>query len=325
MSSSTTIYSDWGWDDIFASAVLASALIRKGYKVFLEFPSVNERRGLIINKSYSVGITHRDGATLINSVALEYLNDRKLGLVLKYDSEGRSDVLMRLAGMNSLTEVTLEYVQTLNEKIDIPNQILNDIIAMNAMRMDRLSRIGKIMYRALKMNYNSKEFRNIMYNFAYSVVRFKTLKLPEALIRESEKYDKAIELINDLIRSKHYIELGNVKVIAISSNFNNDFIKKNINLLKAVAYDALIKICRNEGLAMLIHETELGHIMRICLLRRDVSFVSIIKAIPTDLSDRLMVTLRGNHILIRFKDPKESSFDRMLNIASKIVSTVLTT
>ncbi len=323
MSSNITIYSDWSWDDIFATAILALALTRKGYKVFLEFPSPLERRNLILSKCYCVGITHRDGATLINSTALEYLSDRKLGLVLRYDGEGRSNILMRLVGVNSLTEVALEYIQTLNENISIPEQILNDVIAMNTSRLDKLSRIGKIMYKAFKVNYSSKEFRSIMYSFAYTVVNSKTLKIPEQLNREAEKYEKALELLNELIKNKHYIELGSIKVVTISSSFNDEFIKQNISLLRAVGYDALLKLCRSDGIALLIQETELGYVMRICLLRRDISFVDIIKSIPQNLIDKLLVTLRGNHILIRFREPSNGSLDVMLDIASKIASSIM--
>ncbi len=324
MPSSTTIYSDWGWDEVFSSAVLAIALSRKGYKVFIEFPTPLERRGLVISRSYSVGITHRDGATLINSLALEYINDRKLGLVIKYNGEGKSEILMRFANASSLTEVTMEYVSTMNERVDVPQQILNDIVAMNNMRLDKLSRVGRIMYRALKMNYSNKEFRNLMYSFAISVITTKSLKIPDSLAREASKYDIAMDLGNKLIKNRHYIDLNGVKVITVSSKFNDDFIKKNITLLKSVAYDILVKTCRSDGFAILIQETELGHTMRVCLLRRDVSFINVIKSIPPELSQRLLITLRGNHIIIKFKNPSESSLDAMLDIATKIVSAVAT-
>ncbi len=324
MPTSTTIYSDWSWDDIFSSAVLAIALSRKGYKVFIEFPTPLERRGLIISRSYSVGITHKDGATLLNSLALEYINDRKLGLVIKYDGEGKSDILMRFANASSLTEVTMEYVSTMNERVEVPQQILNDIIAMNNMRLDKLSRVGRVMYRALKMNYSNKEFRHLMYSFAISVITTKSLKIPDQLIREASKYDIAMELGNKLIKESHYIDMNGVKVITVSSKFNNEFIRKNIQLLKSVAYDVLVKACRSDGFAILVQETELGHTMRVCLLRRDISFVNIIKTIPTEVSQRLLITLRGNHLIIKFKDPKESSLDSMLDLAAKIVSAVAT-
>jgi len=129
--------------------------------------------------------------------------------------------------------------------------------------------------------------------------------------------------MNVLLKEKHYIELGNVKVLAISSEFNDDFIKKNLNLVKTIAYDALLKLCRNDGIAILIQETELGHVMRVCLIRRDISFVNIIKSIPSDITDKLNITLRGNHILIRFRDPSESSLDQMLKIASHIASATI--
>ena len=322
MSLSTTIYSDWGWDEVFATAVLAVALMRKGYKVFLEFPSPSERRGLVISKAYSVGITHRDGAKLVNSLALDFISDKKLGLVLKYDSTGKSEVLMRLASMESLTDVALEYVSTLNENVVLPKQIVDDIKNINNQRIDRLSKVGKVMYKALKMNYNNKEFRYLMYRFAYNVVTTKSLKPSEELIRESSKYDEALRLADRMVREGHYINMNNIKILTVSSNFNNEFIRKNLSLLKYVAYDALIRICRNDGFGILIQETELGHTMRICMFSRNRSFVDIIKSIPPEVSQKLYIVLRGNHLIIKFRDPKESSLDSMLEIASRVVASL---
>jgi len=310
-----TIYSGWDWDDILSSAVLAQALLRKGFKIFLEFPSPQELRNLIINKAYSVGISHKDGVRLINSTSLQYITEKRLGLVLRYDDGGRPSTIMRFANVNTLTEVALEYVQTLNEYVDVPKQLLEDVAFMSSGRLDKLSRIGRIMHRALKMNYGNKEFRSIMYNFVFNAIATKSLKIPEALIREAGKYDEAIKIARKLLKEERYVTTDNIKVLVISSKYDDELVRENISLLKPVAYDTLLKVCRTDGVAMLILETGLGHTLRVCLNRRDISFVNIVKSIPREASSKLIITMRGNHIIVKFRKPSESTLNAVLDIA----------
>jgi len=323
MPRSTTIYSGWGWDEVTASAILATALLRKGYRIYVEFPSPNERKGLAITKSYAVGISHKDGAILQDSISIQYIPERRLGMVLKYDSTGKSDLIMRFSNVGSLSATMLEYVETLNERVDVPEQVLHDIEAINSGEYDKVSKLGRVVLRALKVNYNSKEFRQLMYTFMMEVLRTKTLKPSEELLKENEKYDKAMELAEKIIENKEYIQYDKLKVIVISSKFNRELIKKNYSLLKPVTYDILMKVCRRDGVAVLVQETELGHTIRVCLYRRDVSFVKVISAIPKEMSEKLNIILRGNHIIIKFRNPQESTLDNVLDVVDVIANAIV--
>ncbi len=321
---STTIYSGWGWDETVATAVLATALLRKGYKVYIEFPAPTERRGLLITKSYAVGISHKDGAVLNNSIALQYVPDRKLGIVLRYDPAGKGEVMMRFSNMKSLTATTMEYVQTLNETVAVPEQLLRDIEYINSGEFDKLSKVGKVMFKALKVNYSSKDFRQVMYTFAMEVIRSKTIKPTPDLLAEAEKYEQAMKLGEEVLKNKEYIQYDKLKVLVISTKFSRKLIKENFNLLKPIAYDLLLKVCREDGVAILVQETELGHTIRVCLRRKDISFVNVISAIPKELSEKLNISLRGNHIIIKYRDPSESILDNVLDLTDKIALAIVT-
>jgi len=323
VSASTTIYSGWTWDEVVGSAALAAALIKKGKRVFIEFPSPQEVKSLIISGAYTIGISHREGAILRNTTAIKFFNDKKLGIIFRYDGSGRSEIIMKFANVRSITETVLEYILTLNEKINVPEQLLNDIVSMNELRLDRLSRVGKIMYKALKMNYNNKEFRREMYNFALNAIKTKSLKLPEPVIREATKFDEALKIAGKLVREEHYIKYNTIPLLVVSTKFDDEFIKENFSLLKPIAYDLLLKLCRSNGLGMLVLETDLGHTLRICLHKKDLSFVKIISSIPRELSEKLLISLRGNHIIIKYKNPSESNLDNVLSLVNKITASIL--
>ncbi|MCD6278795.1 MAG: hypothetical protein J7J11_03840 [Desulfurococcales archaeon] len=323
MSTSTTIYSGWTWDEVVGSAALATALIKKGKRVFIEFPSPQEVKSLIISGAYSIGISHREGAILRNTTAVKFFGDKKLGVIFKYDGSGRSEIIMKFANVRSVTETVLEYVLTLNEKIDVPDQLLNDIVNMNEVRFDKLSRVGKIMYKALKMNYNNKEFRREMYNFALNAIKTRSLKLPETVVREAAKFDEALRIAGRLIKEEHYVKYDTIPLLVVSTKFNDNFIRQNFSLLKPIAYDLLLKLCRSNGLGMLVLETDLGHTLRVCLHKKDLSFVKIISSIPREVSEKLLISLRGNHIIIKYKNPSESSLDNVLGLVDKITSSIL--
>ena len=323
MSTSTTIYSGWTWDEVVGSAVLATALIKKGKRAFIEFPSPQEVKSLIISGAYSIGISHREGAILRNTTAVKFFGDKKLGIIFRYDGSGRSEIIMKFANVRSVTETVLEYVLTLNEKIDVPDQLLNDIVNMNEVRLDKLSRVGKIMYKALKMNYNNKEFRREMYNFALNAIKTRSLKLPETVVREAAKFDEALRIAGRLIKEEHYVKYDTIPLLVVSTKFNDNFIRQNFSLLKPIAYDLLLKLCRSNGLGMLVLETDLGHTLRVCLHKKDLSFVKIISSIPREVSEKLLISLRGNHIIIKYKNPSESSLDNVLGLVDKITSSIL--
>ncbi len=324
MPRSTTIYSGWGWDEVTASAILATALLRKGYRIYVEFPSPSERKGLAITKSYAVGISQKDGVILRDSISIQYIPEKRLGVVLKYDSTGKSDLIMRFSNVGSLSATMLEYVETLNERVNIPEQVLCDIEAINTGEYDKVSKLGRVMLRALKVNYNSKEFRQLMYTFMMEVLRTKTLRPSEELLKENEKYDKAMELAEKILENREYIQYDKLKVIVISSKFNRELIKVNYPLLKPVTYDILMKVCKKDGVAILVQETELGHTIRVCLYRRDVSFVKVISAIPKEMSEKLNIILRGNHIIIKFRNPQESTLNNVLDVVDIIANAIVT-
>ena len=323
MSTSTTIYSGWTWDEVVGSAVLATALIKKGKRAFIEFPSPQEVKSLIISGAYSIGISHREGAILRNTTAVKFFGDKKLGIIFRYDGSGRSEIIMKFANVRSVTETVLEYALTLNEKIDVPDQLLNDIVNMNEVRLDKLSRVGKIMYKALKMNYNNKEFRREMYNFALNAIKTRSLKLPETVVREAAKFDEALRIAGRLIKEEHYVKYDTIPLLVVSTKFNDDFVRQNFSMLKPIAYDLLLKLCRSNGLGMLVLETDLGHTLRVCLHKKDLSFVKIISSIPREISEKLLISLRGNHIIIKYKNPSESSLDNVLGLVDKITSSIL--
>jgi len=323
VSTSTTIYSGWTWDEVVGSAVLATALIKKGKRAFIEFPSPQEVKSLIISGAYSIGISHREGAILRNTTAVKFFGDKKLGIIFRYDGSGRSEIIMKFANVRSVTETVLEYVLTLNEKIDVPDQLLNDIVNMNEVRLDKLSRVGKIMYKALKMNYNNKEFRREMYNFALNAIKTRSLKLPETVVREAAKFDEALRIAGRLIKEEHYVKYDTIPLLVVSTKFNDDFVRQNFSMLKPIAYDLLLKLCRSNGLGMLVLETDLGHTLRVCLHKKDLSFVKIISSIPREISEKLLISLRGNHIIIKYKNPSESSLDNVLGLVDKITSSIL--
>ncbi len=316
----TTIYSGWNWDEVLGSAVLATALIKKGYRVYLEFPAPNELRELVISKAYAVGIGNRSGAVFRDVTAIEYRNERKLGLVLKYDELGNSSVVMRFANMSSLTETVLEYVTTLNVTIKVPQELLNDVRLLNEAKYDKLSKIGKTLFRAFKMNYNNKEFRNLMYSFAFNAVNYGSLKLPEELIKEANKYFEALKIANRIVKEKRYETINGVKVLVISDKYGDEVVREYFDTIKPVAYDLLLRVCKSDKFALLVLRTEYGHTLRVCLQRTDISFVKLISAIPEDLSDKLLISLRGNHMIIKFKDASESSLDNMLKLCEIIVN-----
>jgi hypothetical protein len=323
MSLSTTIYSGWGWDQVFGTAILASALIRKGYRTFLEFPAPNELRGMTISKAYAIGITHRNGTLMLDTISIDYNNEKRLGIVIKYDSEGKGTVSMRFANVRSVTESVLEYVYTLNESFELPKEILNDIAFMNEGKYDKMTKIGRALYKAIRMNYMNKTFRQLMYQYALSVITKKSLKLPEVIVNEANKYDKALLLAQQLIKEERFTKIEDIPLFIISKYNKDEFVKENIELLKPVAYDILNRACRSLGISVLVLETNNTHTMRVCLQRRDISFVKIIASIPRDISDKLYITLKGNNLLIRFKDPGMGTIENMLSVANEIVSAII--
>lgn len=312
----TTIYPGWGWDEVFAAAVLTKALTSKGYSIFLEFPTPPEIRGLLITGGYAVGFSHRDGAKLLDSYAAYVVPDKRLGFVTYYGKNSGLETVMKAEGVSTTTEVVLMYAGTaLGASVRVPEQVINDIKALKEGRVSDLSKAGKILYRAYKMNYVNRAFRELMYRYAMNIVNTGSVKPTPEIVAEARKYDEAIELAKKLLSEKRYVSFGNAKVVVVSREFD-EFIAQNFDLLRPISYDILMRVCNRDGFAMLIQETELGHILRICLKTTRTSFVDLIDQLSEELSEKLDITLKRHQLLVKFKDTREATLDNMLHVAS---------
>lgn len=312
----TTIYTGWGWDEVFATAVLSKALTNRGYSIFLEFPTPSEIRKLVITGGYAVGFSHRDGAKFLDSYAAYTLPEKRLGFVTYYGRNSSMETVMKAEGVTTTTEVVLMYASTaLGTTVKVPEQVLSDIKALKEGRISDLSKSGKVLYRAYKMNYVNRAFRELMYRYAINIINTGSVKPTPEIAAEAKKYDEALELAKKLLAEKRYVSFGNAKVIVISREFD-EFIAQNFDLLRPISYDILMKVCNHDGFAMLIQETELGHTLRVCLKTTKVSFVDLIDQLTEDLSERLDITLKRHQLLVKFKDSKEATLDNMLHVAS---------
>lgn len=325
MKTSVTIYSKSGFDESLATATLATALLNKGSRIYVEFLSNTLSSPVVINSSYVVGVPPSNNLTIVNSTAILYIPPKNLGVVVKYDDQGKSEVLMRFSNVNSLTNAVLDYVETLNAKVELPEQLLKDVILYNQGQIDKMSKVGKAIAKAVKMNYGLIDFTQKLYTYLLEVIKTRSYKLNPDIAKEAEKYDVALRTFEELLNAKEYIQYGNIKVFVISRQISKEAIKNNYAILKPIAYDILVRLCREDGISMVVLETELGHTLRICLGRRDVSFVNIVSSIRKDLSEKLDISLKGNHVLIKFKNPSESNLDRMLEVVDDIATGIVRT
>ncbi len=325
MRTTTTIYSKSGFDESLATATLATALLSKGARVYVEFLSNIISSPTKISNSYVVGFSHSQNLTIVNSTAILYVPSKNLGVVIKYDDKGGSDVLMRFSNINSLTNVVLEYVETLNAKVELPEQLLKDVNLYNQGQIDKMSKVGKTIAKAVKMNYGLIDFAQRLYTYFLEVIKTKSYKLSPDIVKEAEKYDMALKTFEELLKSREYIQYGRMKVFIISRHVGKEAIKNNYTILKPIAYDILVRLCREDGVSMVVLETELGHTLRVCLGKKDISFVNVVSSIRKDLSEKLDISLKGSHILIKFKNPSESSLDKMLEIVDSIATGIAQT
>ncbi len=321
-SQSTSIYTRAGLDEVLATAILSNVLTTKGARVFIEFVPQPLRNPIKIIKSYAVGLTPSQVVSLTNTIGFHVVPEKKLSVVTKYDESGRGEVLMSLSETSTLTQTVLEYVETLNTVVEIPDQLLKDVVFYVTGRVSEMSKVGKALTKAVKMNYNSTDFSNTLYIYFTNVIRTKLYKLSAEIEREAAKHDEALKLIDELLRSENLIPYGPLRVAVISRSFDKQLIKNNYWLLKPLTYDLLTRLCREDGVGMVVLETELGHTLRICLGIKDISFVNVISSLPRELSSELNVMLKGNHVMIKFKDPSRSSLDAVLNVVDVIASNI---
>lgn len=319
----TSIYSKVGLDEILATAILSNALANKGVRVYVEFVPQSLKSPLKIVRSYAVGLTPSQVINIYNSTGFHVLSEKRLGIVTRYDDSGKGEILMSLSETTTLTQTILEYIQTLNTSVELPEQLLKDIMSYTAGRISDVSKIGKALAKAMKVNYNSVDFPNLLYTYFLNIIRSKSYRLSPEMEREAAKYDEALKLIDEILNSENVIRYGSLRVAVVSRNFDKQIVKDNYWLLKPLTHEMLAKLCREDGVGMVVLETELGHTLKVCLGVRSVSFVNIISSIPKELSSELNVSLKGNHVMIKFRDPSKSSLDAMLNVADIIASGIV--
>ncbi|MEO3993102.1 MAG: hypothetical protein QN229_02160 [Desulfurococcaceae archaeon TW002] len=315
-----SIYTRIGLDEILATAVLSTALVSKGIKAYVEFVPQIVKNPLKIVRSYVVGITSSPNISIHSSISFLLIPEKRLGVVTKYDDAGKSEVLMSLSETYTLTQVALEYVQTLNTSIDPPEQLIKDIIHITTGKPAEASKVGKALVKAIKICYSSPDFLSSLYSYFLQVLRTKSYKLSPEIEERAAKYDEALRLVDELLKSDNLLSYGPLRVAVISRSFENPLIRDNYKLLKPLVNEILTKLCKEDGIGMVVLETDLGHTLKICLGTRRISFVNIISSLPKELSDELSVTLKGNHLLIKFKDPFKSSLDALLSIADSIAT-----
>ncbi len=315
-----TIYTRTGLDDILAAATLSTALASKGVKTYVEFVPQVIKNPVKIVRSYAIGIAASQNVSIYSSIGFQLIPEKGLGVVVKYDDAGKSEILMSLSETYTLTQVVLEYVQTLNVSIDPPEQLIKDIISLTAGKPAEASKIGKALAKAIKIGYSSPDFVNALYAYFLQVLRTKSYKLSPEIAERAAKYDEALKLVDELLKSDNLLSYGPLRVAVISRSFEKPLIRDNYRLLKPLVNDILFRLCKENGVGMAVLETDLGHTLKICLGSRRISFVNIISSLPKELSSELNVTLKGNHVLIAFKDPSKSSLDAILSIADSIAT-----
>ncbi len=322
MPSSTTIYASRDLDAIFATAALATTLSRKGFKVFVEFPKSSDMSKISIVNSYSVDITHLNNVQIRNSVAVTHILPKRLGLVYKYDNDGRHIITMKLSNISSTVEVVLEYVKTLNDSIYIPQELLKDLARMKFREISRLTRTGRSIYYAYKWGLGRDETLLTLYNYAYTVFTSKNMKVTPEIERDAKNYEHALSLINVMITEKMYEVVGDAAIVVISSKYGgNEFIKSNLNYLRAVANELLGNLCKEHKVSVMVGEGGSGHDIRLCVNRElgiDVS--KILSGLPSDVSDMIAYRTTKTHAHITFKNAELATLDNALKITKALLS-----
>ncbi|MEM1623008.1 MAG: hypothetical protein QW543_02560 [Sulfolobales archaeon] len=316
----TTVYAGLTWDDVVGAAALAAALGRKGYRVYVDLPTRTELSSLRILKSYAVGIQPKGGVSIVSSIAMIYSKTRRMGYVFKYDDSGRGEILMKLSTVNSTTEVVKEYLSTINADIEIPQQLIDDIIAMNNGGLNRLSKVGRVLYGVYKLKSNDKNVRLMLYNYAYSSILTKNLKLPQELLLLYREYEKSLKLVDELIKEDRFITIGPYKIALISSKHSDEFIAKNIEYLRPFAPDILAHLCRHSSPAFMIYEEYPNvHEVRACV-KYNVSIVKVVDSIPKELLDKVSISTTPTSVTIEFINPQDASLDRALEVVTQVIA-----
>ncbi len=317
---STTVYAGLTWDDILGTAVLATALARKGFRVYVDLPTKEELHGLRIVRSYAVGIQPRNGVTFANSAAMVYSRPKRMGYVFRYGEDGRGEVVMKLSTVSSVTEVVREYLYTINADIEVPKQLLDDVVAMGNGGLDRVSRVGRTIYGVCRLKCNDKTARQLLYSYAYSAVNTGNLRLPQEVLNLYAEYEKALKLAETLVKEDRVVSFGPYKVIVISSKHSDELVASNLEYLRPLATDILNQVCRRSSPAFLVYEDESGiHAVRACV-KFNVSIAKLVNSIPSEILDKLSVSTSATSVSIEFLDPSTATLERALELVGQIAT-----
>ncbi len=319
-SRTTTIYVGPTLDDVFGAATLAAALSRKGYRVYVDLPVREELSSLRIVGSYAVGIQPKSGVSIMNSIAMIYSKARRMGYVFRYDNNGNGEILMKLSAVGSTTEVVKEYLTTISADVEVPKQLLDDIIAVNNGGLEKLSKIGRVLYGVYRLKSSDKGVRAMLYNYAYNSVLTGNLKLPKELLLLYNEYERSLRLVEEFVRSDKFMTIGPYRVALLSSEHGDEFVAQNIDYLKPFASEILARACRQRSPAFLIYEVSPGaHEIRACV-RYNVSIARVVSSIPKDFLDKVRISTSPTSVLIEFTDPREAGLDKALDVVTKMIA-----
>lgn len=324
MPSSTTIYSGRGLDAIFATAALASTLYRKGYRVFIEFPNPANISKVSIVNSYSIDITHLSNVTIKNSTAITHIPIKRLGLVYKYDNDGKYITTMKLSNINSTLEVILEYVRTLNDSIFIPQELLRDLAYIKSKEIFKLTRMGKTIYYAYKWGLGRDDTLLSLYNYAYSLFTSKNVKINPEIERDAKNYEHALSLINAIVNEGIYDKVGDSAIIVISSKYEgNEFLKNNMQYLRVVTNELLGNLCKNNKVAVVVSEGSAGHEIRLCVNKNlNVEVDSVLSNLPADVLSITEIKGAKTYAFMTFKNPEHGSLENALKVSQTMIRSV---
>jgi len=321
MSTSITIYTNKNIDAVFAAAALATTLSRRNYRVFIEFPSNPNLEKLNIINSYVIDLTHTNNIVIKNSVAMIHIPTKKLGLIYKYDNDGRYNISMKLSNINSTLEVALEYVKTLNDNIRVPQELLRDLACIKSKEISKLTRLGRTIYYAYRWGAGKDDILFSIYNYAYNLFMSKITKISSDLERNAKNYEYALSLINKVINEEKYTVFEDIATIVLSSSYTEDeFLKNNLQYLKVVANELLNNLCRKHKMVLLINENTNGHEIRLCINKNlNLDPDKIVNNIP-DLLNLVNYLRYKTYITITFKNPEASTLDNAMKLCQMIIS-----
>lgn len=319
--SSVTIYINRGVDSVFAAAALAIALSRKRYRVFVEFPKLEDLKRVSIVSSYAIDVLHTSGATFRNSIAITHAPAKRLGLVYRYDANGRCDVYMKLTNISSTLETALEYIKTLNENVGVPKELLDDVANIKSNNVKRLTRLGKTLYYAYRWSAVSDDVLNALYSYAYNAINVRSMRLSEELEKAARNFEYALEIKDKLINESKYLLTGSGALVLAVREMGNEFIRSNLTYLRCVIDELITELCKRHQLAHVVYEGPIGYEIRSCISRNlGISYSEVMKGLPDDVLSLVDVVSKGDHVVMRFKDVSKATIDNAIKICNAISS-----